>query len=404
MKKSMSMGSMIIVVIALIMGGFLWKEAQAKEPRILKLGFAKALTGPAADWFIPMLNGLELGADRINSKGGVEIGGDKYLIKFIKENTHFTSDGAKAAAEKLVYRHKVKYIWGAGVSHTTLPLQDVTKPNKVININSAWEKLALSGKKEPYKYTFKALATPHESIRGMWRYIKKAYPHVKRVAIIVPETLSSHYGTRLEEILLPTIDLDLVFTEYFEWGMKDFYPILSRALATRPDVIQSTDAPPSAWGLIIKQAREMGYKGLFMQEIPTSGELFNIAGKENCEGLITYDFLTYGPNATPEYKDFRRKFEKKYGKWWPLAPTHAQMLGPLLKAMQIAGTVEDTDKVLEILTSRTFKSFGLEGRTGGVEYYGVPNMWAAPLLISEVKGGEFRAVDVISVEEQLYPW
>jgi branched-chain amino acid transport system substrate-binding protein len=405
MKKLLLILLIVAAGLTLVIPGFIGKVAQAKEPKILKMGFALTITGFAADWFIPMLNGLQMEADRINAKGGIAVGGDKYLIKIIKEDPKFTSEGAKAAAEKLVYREKVKFVWGAGVSHTTMALQEVTKPNKVINISNAWERLALSGEKEPYKYTFKAIATPPETIRGIWKYIKNAHPQVKRVGVIEPNTMSAHFGAKLGERLLPRINLDRVYSEFYESGMKDFYPILSRLLGTKPDVIWSSAATPPELGLIIKQAREMGYKGLFMQEIPASTALFTIAGKENSEGLVTFDYLTYGPNATPEYLDFRKRYLERYGNWWQLAPVLAQILDPLLEAIQVAGTVEDTDKVVEALTApRTFKSFGLEGRFGGAEFYGIPHKWAAPLLISEVIGGEFTAVGTISVEDQLAPW
>ena len=43
-------------------------------------------------------------------------------------------------------------------------------------------------------------------------------------------------------------------------GTKDFYPFLSKALKSNPDYLH-LKVPPGSAALIVKQSRELGYRG-----------------------------------------------------------------------------------------------------------------------------------------------
>ena len=380
---------------------------KAEEAKILKMGFAFDLTGPGAEWFNPFAQALELEIEQTNKNGGINVGGDNYMIKLIKEDTKFTAEGAKAAAEKLVYREKVKYIWGAGIIHTSMALQDVTLPNKVLNLSAGWGKEVLSGKEgsPPYKYTIRIVAGSRQTTPGMWKWVRDNYPDAKRGAHITIDTIASHYA--VEEValeILPILGFEPIHQEYYETGMTDFYPILSKILAKNPDVIQCTNSPPNEWSLIIKQSREMGYKGLFLREEMASADLFTIAGQENCEGLVGWDYPVFGALAVPELLDFKKRFTEKYGKWIQYSLVPVRLYPPLIQAIEMAGDVDDVDRVLELLTTKKFTTYGQELMCGGGEYYGVPNMSATPLVITQVQNGEFIPVGTITNEDQLSPW
>jgi len=396
---------LIVLLISTLAAAACAQPAKPGESNVLKVGVALPFSGPAAGWGLPPTLALEWKATKINDAGGVKVGGKNYIIEVIREDDQFTSDGAKMAAEKLIFQHKVKFILGGVSSHDTLGVQLATTPNKVINCSTAWERKCLYEKGAvTAPYAFKALPTPHETVPSLWKYIQKAYPKVKRVAIIAPNLLSSTYGSDVNEEWLKRTSLQLVFREHYEYGMTDFYPILGRLLATNPDVIQSTDAGVSDLGLIIKQAREMGYKGIFMQEIPLAGDwLFDISGREAANGLITYDYAWYGPNASSEYKEIDATLSKGGG-WISLGYSGASWLDVLVQAIEKAGTVDDTDKIKKELETNKFKACGLDMQFGGEDYYGRPGMLMQPLVISEMRGGQPVAVGAISVNEQLRSW
>jgi branched-chain amino acid transport system substrate-binding protein len=382
------------------------KEEVTQPTKVLKMGACLPLSGPAAGYGQPTLASVQIEVDKINARGGVKIGANTYNIELISEDDQFTSDGAKTAAEKLVSQDRVKYIFGGQETNDTLGLQLVTTPNKVITFNMAWADTTLrnpdTGQAIPY--AFKSMMAPHETLRGIWGYIQKAYPEVKRVAEFSPNTDSGIYGLELDSSLVKYLGYEVVYSDYHEPGLTDFYPQLTKILATNPDIIHSTSSGVSDWGLIIKQAREMGYKGHFMQEVPIGEIILGISGAEAAEGLITIDVVSQGPNASPAYIDFKNTYTAKAGFWIPGALCLPPSLECLLQAMQKAGSVEDTDKIQNILETESFHVMDLDMRFVGKEYYGANRALGQPLLVSEIRGGKLVPVSTLSVEEQFSPW
>src|SRR5438093_1442266 len=74
--------------------------------------------------------------------------------------------------------------------------------------------------------------------------------------------------------------------EYYERGTKDFYPILTKMLATQPDMLDVAAAPAGEAGLILKQARELGFKGAKGWTAGTNPfTIIGVAGKDAAEGV-----------------------------------------------------------------------------------------------------------------------
>jgi len=407
MKKFLFVLLGVILVCSLAIINCAPKEQAIQAPKVLKIGAVLPLTGPAAGYGQPTLAGCQLAVDTINANGGFKLGRDTYTIELIPEDDQFTSDGAKTAGEKLVTRDGVKFIFGAQETNDTLGLQLVTTPNKVLTFNMAWADTVLRdpATKKAIPYAFKMQTAPHELLRGIWGYIQNAYPEVKNVAEFGPNTDSGHYGQQLDASLVKYLGYNVVYNGYHEYGLTDFYPQLTQILATKPDIIHSTSSGPSDWGLIIKQAREMGYKGHFMQEVNIGSDVIgSIAGKEAVEGLITIDYLEQGPNASQDLVDFQKAFAAKIGARIPGVCVVPSALGCLVGAMQKAGTVEDTDAIQKMLETNTFHVMGLDMRFVGADYYGANRALALPVLVCEVRGGELVPVASLSVEELFSPW
>jgi branched-chain amino acid transport system substrate-binding protein len=121
----------------------------------------------------------------------------------------------------------------------------------------------------------------------------------------------------------------------------DFYAGVSKSLAENPDVLFVGGASePTA--LVIKQARELGFKGGFivMDQAKMDEMATVLGGYELLEGMIGVIPLTeYGGDAAP---GFIEKYEQQHGKIpGSEAAYHYQSLNVFVQAMKEAGTVED---------------------------------------------------------------
>lgn len=394
-----------LVVIALVIAMSFTSACALKAPppevKELPLGSNVALTGGASAWGIPGTRALEMEIEKINAEGGIEIGGDTYIIKYYKEDNEWRTDLAALKAHKLIEEHNVRAMFGALCSHDTMALLPVCYAAKVPNFATCWENDPLL-KENNGDYCFKTLLSPHEGQPAIYNYIFAANPEATRVAEFTSNTMSSLYGTELSKRYLKSIGKEVVFEEYYEVGVTDFYPYLTRLLATHPDVLHCAASPSNELALIMKQSREMGFEGPIMKEIGLTPDMVDIAGVEGAEGRISVETPWFGELSTPEWRDFHDRFVERYGEWDPFAPYWTPALFALLEAYQEAGTIDDPDAVVEVLSGKTFYSYGLETRFGdGGGHYDFPHVMAYPYYIMEFRNGENVPVGVIDVASQI---
>ena len=376
-------------------------EEGPPPPKTLKMGAHMALSGPAGGWGIPIANGLILETEKINNEGGIQIGGETYLIEMICEDNEYSPEGATTASRKLVERDKVKVIFGGVVTHDTLPMLPMTTPEKIITGCTCYSGEVLTAETNA-PYHFKTSVSPHEAQAPMYDWAFARYPEIQKVAEITANTMSGIYGQEMSIGYLESIGKEIVANEYYEFGVTDFYPFLTRMLAGEPDLIHSTAATPADWALIMKQSRELGYEGYFLQEIPASPYTIEVAGVENIEGLITVAHPSFGELGTPEYADFIARYEEAYGAWDLLGAWQVPFFHMVVGAYQMAGTVDDPDRVVELLETETFYPLGIEGRCGdGGGLYDQPHQVGFTLYIVEIRNGELDPVGVITVADQI---
>ena len=85
------------------------------------LGTHQDLSGPIKVWGVPVLNGMQLGVDEVNAKGGIN--GRK--LRLVAEDTQYDPKKAVLASQKMVEKDKVFAMVGPMGSPTVLAAQDV---------------------------------------------------------------------------------------------------------------------------------------------------------------------------------------------------------------------------------------------------------------------------------------
>jgi branched-chain amino acid transport system substrate-binding protein len=165
-------------------------------------------------------------------------------------------------------------------------------------------------------------------------------------------------------------------------------PVLSKIFAQKPDILNLNGSNPGDCGLILKQARQMGYKGLIVKiGGPGTPEMLKVAGKDLMEGFIYY---------SPINPDDQNIIEitKKYDKKFPppmngFTPQFYDGTLWLFEAIKKAGTVTDTEKIKAALEGLTFNGV-YTGRMSwtGKEVYGIDHQVKFPFYVMVVKGGK----------------
>jgi branched-chain amino acid transport system substrate-binding protein len=374
--------------LAVLLATGLWAGATTAQDT-LKIGVVSSLTGPGAAWGLAQDGGIKIAAMEVNAKGGLKVGDKTYKIEVISYDDQYKAALAVSAATRLIEQDKVKFVMGPLGSAPVLAVNPIFEKNKVLGFIGAYTDKALS--KESV-YTYRGWPTQVEFAGQIVAWLKKNKPELKTVAQIEPNDETGWGSQKILKDRYESAGYKIVSTELFERSLKDFQPVLSRLLTTKPDIIELGTTPPATAGLVIRQARELGFKGQFVKiGGPGVPQIVTGAGKEFAEGTVVY---AAADSSQTYYKDLEGKYAKV------LKPPmneftvyYYDVAHVLLAAIQAAGTVEDTDKV-RLAMEKLMPYRGIQGtiRWGGMKDYGANHQMLTPVFIGVIKNGEQAVV------------
>jgi len=394
MRDKQGVGIGLALGAILVLGGLVLSPPTAESAETLKIGVLGPLSGGAAPWGIALVRGAELRAEELNAAGGVKVGGQAYTLKIISYDHKATAAEAATATNKLVFQDKVRYIIGNAVGATCDAAQAITEREKVLFTFVCWGTKNLAPTKP---YSFKELLSQWEVAPPLYSWISSNHPRLKRLAIISPNDTSGWDTSTGVKNAAKAVGMEVVADEYYERGATDFYPLLTKILAKKPDLLDLSGSTPGEGGLILKQAHELGYKGA---KAWTAGidpaRFIQVAGKEATEGMWTGLAMDLeGAYVAPAVNDFAKRYRAKYGEpATMIAVANYAGFDVVTKAMQKANSL-DTEKVVEAMVSGKYETVWGPLVIGGKEQYGINRQFLYPLVISEIRGG--KTVDISKV-------
>lgn len=366
---------------ASIAGLLLGQTAFAQET--LKIGALVTLSGPASAWGLAMKNAAELAADKANAEGGLEVGGKKYKIEVVPYDDKYQANEAMTVSNRLVFEDKVKFVVGPLGSAPAVAILPIMQKNKVITTTMAFTPKAL-GKDMPY--SFRVVATTAEVSQPQINWLVKTQD-VKKVGALFPNDESGQAIAKDLEASYKAAGATMTAKEFFERERVDFVPMLTRMFARGIDAIELDGNSPATAGLIVKQARELGFKGKIIRTGgPATADIVNVAGKAATEGMFVHTPLNPGLPSTKAYMDaYQAKYKSPMNGF---SPSFYDGTNMMFEAMRRAGTVTDSEKVRdEMAKLKDFKgALGTLNWTGE-KAYGINQQLDLPFYVAEVKDG-----------------
>ena len=120
------------------------------------------------------------------------------------------------------------------------------------------------GKDMPY--SFRVVATTAEVSQPQIDWLVKTQG-VKKVGALFPNDESGQAIAKDLEASYKAAGATMSAKEFFERERVDFVPMLTRMFARGIDAIELDGNSPATAGLIVKQARELGFKGKIMPSL-----------------------------------------------------------------------------------------------------------------------------------------
>ena len=335
-------------ILALICTPVIDAQAKEKEITIGAIGFFGWPVG------LDMMRGVELMAEMDNQKGGIDIGGEKYKVKIIQYDSKHDQATAVAAANRLIFKDKVKYIISDPIFlDAWLPIAD---KNKVVAVVMA---TSMESQQPKYNYLFSGAAmNAMNCVLPGW--FGKKYPDKKNIVVGLPDTKEGHtqYPTTEKALAAAGLNAQAI---YYPKDQQDLSALGTKVKTMNPDAFLATAGGPILDGLCFRAVHQAGYKGqLFAFNPAPFLALSNVIPAEALEGFINMAWpLEFDDPPTEQAKAVKAAWIKKFGKWEGPEFIATANYACIRAALGKAGTT-DVDRVAAVIAS----GLEYEGPTG----------------------------------------
>ncbi len=310
----------------------------------LRIGELAGLTGGIAPYGVQIHNARLLAIDEINARGGITVGGQKYKLELAALDTGKPGE-AGTVFERLLTVEKTNLILDGIYSSVEYALGPILKQKRALLVWSGGNDPGTTvGVPNAFRNHFdggEAFSRVNE------RFLKKM--GVKRVATY-GQNGHADFKRFVEEYLPKIPGIQVVASEWHNFGEKDFFPVLTKIKGLKPDAI-ITHGFFSDGVTMLKQARELGlYPGvLWLNQYAAAPLMMDEPTRKVWEG--TYEILEASWGVTTEapakskkfFQDYVKKFgERGFGSW---AESGYDSVYILAKAIEKAGVVDDPAKI-----------------------------------------------------------
>jgi branched-chain amino acid transport system substrate-binding protein len=305
------------------------------------IGFTGPLSGPGAGYGRDNANGLKMAVDDINARGGITIDGEKYTFKLETFDDMIDPTAAVNNARRMHSRSGARVIFNP-VFNTIAPLMEINEQKGSEFLLMAYSstpaidqiKNDLTASIPPpftaYVKAFSEMAWEKGWRKGAMVVTLGAYGDEWR------EAFKEHWVNELGGEILA----DKPANYYTD---TDFSSQISAALSENPDFLL-IGGPSEPTGLVIEQARNLGFKGGFIlvdqakmdyiADVVFDGDLSLM---NNVIGVCAVLEL-----PAPVVKEFNTRYEETYGVHNTFeAMLNYSALNIVFDAMKEAGTVDD---------------------------------------------------------------
>lgn len=399
MKLLVNAFRLFLVGFVLLTFGVTTSQAANK---VLKIGHIGVMSGPAASWGLINKYSALAGAEIINEDGGFEIGGEKYDIEIVSLDTKQDPRVAIAGAERLVYQEGIKYIIGPNVDDTTRAVLPVFEKAGAFNICYGWHRELFT---PPSKNTALGMIAGYQSAPVIYKYLKEQRG-VKSLAC-VPRNDASGLNSR-DSCVAAADQLGIKITSSdstYEPNTSDFFPIMGRIIGQNPDLIVLSGVAPADAPLLIRAARELGYKGLMSTETAMDANIITEIAGEMANGYISVGGASAPELRTDEMKRFIERYSKVAGEWNDEAGTKVYALEMLLQTLRVAGAeaIDDIEIFKAAMPKVNAEDPFIKGGKArlkwvGQGYFDQLRQVSTPMVITEFKDTDFVTLFIGYVE------
>ena len=381
-------------VLALSVG--LTSVAGAAET--LKIGFVGVTSGPKAAWGISNVRCMQTRAKWINDEGGINIGGKTYNLEIVTWDTQDNTTRAREGMEKMV-QEGIHYVIGPNTDPTAAAVRPVAERDGVMYFPYAFPKELYS---KPASNAILGMIANYQSGPAIYKYLKEN-KGVKSIAFLAAnesDALSQREGG---VAAAEALGLKVLAQDAYQSDTRDFAPAVTPIVKLKPDLLVLSGVAGGTAPLIIRAARELGYKGLMSAETAQDAEQL-----KNGAGDLANGFISVGGASTPEIRsemmeEFIRRYTEDHGKYDDESNTKVYAMEYILETLKAnPAALDDVAEFQKSMDTLSVRNPYMKGNETleyvGSTSFGQKRQVGIPMVVNEYRDGEFQTLFVTNVD------
>ena len=361
------------------------EDTAADESGEIVIALITNTTGDYAQYGIPVHNGAMLYIDQLNEAGGI----NGKQIKVLEYDDK--ADGVEAVnAFNLACDKGITAVIGSVLTGATIALADATYEVNMPQITAsatAAGVTVIEDTGDVRTNVFRSCFVDPFQGEKMADY---AYNVVGAKTAAVFYQTGNDYSEGVMQAFVDKaaeLGLEVVASEAFAEGDKDFKAQMTNIAAKNPDVVFAPIYYAEA-GLAVTQGRQAGLTAMFLGG-DGFGSIKDYASAEDLEGTVYCS--GYAP-GTESVAQFEADYQTVYGEavpnmFAPLAYDAAMIMCEGLKAAEAAGLTAGTEEYKQAVIDAIASMSGVEGITGTYSFDEFNNPIKSAAII-ELTGGE----------------
>ena len=388
--------TVISAIAVALAGSMVVAGASAKE---LKIGFVGVTSGPAAAWGTSNVRSMKTRAAWINETGGVKIGDETYQITILTFDDQKDPKRAIAGMEKMV-QEGIHYVVGPNVDDGAAAVRPVAEKNNIMYFPYAFPK---SLYQKPASNAVLGMIANYQSGPAIYKYLRDERG-VKTIAFIAAnesDPLSQRDGG---VVAAKALGLEVVADkDTYQNDTRDFVPVLTPVLRTKPDLLVLSGVAPGNAPLLIRAARELGYTGLISTETAQDAKVL-----EEGAGELANGFISVGGASTPEIRskameEFIDRYVKMFGEYNDESNTKVYALEYIIETLKAnPKAIDDVSEFKKTMETFSAPNPYMKGdavlKYIGMTSFGQKRQVSVPMVVNEYRDGKFITLFIAEVD------
>jgi branched-chain amino acid transport system substrate-binding protein len=344
------------LAIVAVTAGMLAAPAVAQET--LKVGAVAPKTGPLAGGaVVTYWPNVQLWIHDVNARGGLDVGGTKYLLEAVEYDDQTNPGETIKAVERLVNQDGAKIVlppYSTGLNLAVAPLF-AKYGLPMVTSTCTSDQIEMLSKQFPNMFfTLGGANGITGSVAELLKAKVAAGEIGNKVAMV---NVADAFGIELAEAARPAFaaaGLEIVYDTSYPLGTQDLSPVVKAAKSAAPDAFVAWSYPPDTFGLT-EQAKIEGLDTkVFFTAVATAFPAYAKVFGASAEGVLGIG----GVNTdSPAFQDYAKRHMEVTGNppdYWASAMVYSSFQ-VLEMAIEGSGSL-DNAKIIDYIKANAFET------------------------------------------------